>query len=125
MNKQEYKEFLESDYWKCFRKEVYEIFNNECWFCKSDTNLNLHHTNYYKRTFYSKRKAKNNLRWFLLLCRQCHYKIHSIQKKYKLNVYKATKKFRDDYYPKKKMWLSKKSVRTSNHRERMTEKSMS
>lgn len=111
MNKREYQRYLESDYWKEFTKQARIIFGYKCWFCGSGGELHLHHTRYYKTTFYSKRKVKNNLRWFLLICKSCHKKIHRLAKEENLEIYKTTKEFRNRFYPKKKMWISKKMRR--------------
>jgi hypothetical protein len=110
-NKETYKEFLKSDYWVIFREQARKIFQYKCWFCGSQKNLNLHHTRYYKTTLgKSKKIAKNNLRWFLLVCNDCHKNIHKIQKENKLEVYKATKFFRDNYFQNKPMWITKKEI---------------
>src|SRR3990167_3495215 len=110
MNKQEYKSYLQSEYWKEFTKQARIIFGYKCWFCGNNGELHLHHTRYYKKTFYSTRKVKNNLRWFLLICRNCHKNIHKLAKTENLEIYKATREFRNRFYPKKKMWMSKKQA---------------
>lgn len=107
-----YKEFLKSEWWLQFRETAYLVFNYKCYFCNSTKFLNLHHTKYFNTTLgKTKKKNHNNLRWFLLICHECHISIHKIQKENNYSVYMATKIFRNLYYPNKKMWLSKKKIR--------------
>lgn len=101
MNKKQYQEYLLSDYWKEFSRQAKSLFNNKCWFCGSSKNLNLHHLRYCKKTFYSDRKVKNNLRWFLVLCNECHANVHSFIKANDLELFRGTKEFKKIYYPAK------------------------
>lgn len=111
--KNKYQDFLKSDYWDKYRKTAYKFFGNRCWFCRKHGELHLHHTRYYKTTFFSNRKIKNNLRWFLVICKDCHKAIHKIGKEKHLEPYKATKLFRDLFYPNIKMWISKSQIKTA------------
>lgn len=111
MNKKQYQLYLQSNYWKEFTKQARKIFGYKCWFCESGGELHLHHTRYYKTTFYSNRKIENNLRWFLLLCKNCHKRIHKLAKEENLEIYKATKEFRNRFYPNKKMYITKSYIR--------------
>lgn len=102
-----YKDYLKSDYWQTFRQVAYKVFNHSCHFCKSRNYLNVHHTNYYKTTLRTG-KGRNKPRWFLVVCRSCHFSIHRIQKEENVGVYKATREFRNRYYRGKDMSISKK-----------------
>ena len=102
-----YRDYLQSDYWKRFRLVAYEVFEYKCHFCDSSINLNVHHTRYYKTTLRTGNE-RNNFRWFLVVCSSCHTRIHSLQKDKNLEVYLATKTFRNMYFPKKKMWKNHK-----------------
>lgn len=101
-----YKDYLNSKEWKEKSLYIKQIFGFKCWFCGSTINLNVHHTKYFKTTFRTKR-----LRWFLCICNDCHNSIHNLQKCNHLEVYEATKLFRDKLYPKKRMWMTKKEIR--------------
>ena len=108
-----YKEFLNSNIWRKYRDLALILFNNKCHFCENGGELHLHHTKYWGRNTYKmselKKFPKNNFRWFLLLCKNCHKNIHDIQNKTGLDVYKSTKEYKK-LFPKKTMWLSKKRV---------------
>jgi len=106
----DYNKFLRTPKWKEFSRNIKILFSNECWFCNSKEKLILHHTKYYKTTFSSKRKLKNNIRWFLVVCNKCHEKIHKIQNERRIDVYKATKQFRDLFYPHKEMSIPKRRI---------------
>ena len=51
MNKVEYKEYLQSEQWKNFRKKIFNKRIKECRICKSKTELNLHHRYYSDASF--------------------------------------------------------------------------
>lgn len=109
-----YKEFIKSKYWSEYKKVARQIFNNECWFCGSKEKLNLHHTKYFKTTLGKSNKIpKNNFRWLLLICENCHKKIHEIQKSNNLEVYKATKVYRNKFFPNKRLWITKRIIKTT------------
>lgn len=101
--KQRYLDYLNSYEWKEKSRHIKHIFNNRCWFCGSTKNLNVHHTKYFKCTF-----KHFKLRWFLCVCNDCHKKIHQIQKLEHLEVYKATKTYRNRFFPYKQMHISPK-----------------
>lgn len=96
--KEEYTLFLKSPEWVDFRKRAAEIFHNECWFCKTkNAILQLHHTRYVERNcnpeYLKKKITSKSVRWLLLVCRQCHQKIHEIQWEESISIYGATKTF--------------------------------
>ena len=71
---EDYKKYLQSDYWEkrrvAFKKKTY----NRCFICHSKNNLHVHHKRYKRKGKSILYKEKNtDLR---LLCADCHLKIH-------------------------------------------------
>lgn len=83
-----YKEYLKSKHWIKFRKDFlkwYVGLNGKlfCEFCKSEKKLNVHHRSY--RSLGHEKKCE-----MVLLCEDCHYKVHNHPKKNKLNLWRIT-----------------------------------
>lgn len=114
----DYRNYLKSDYWNKFRKYLYKAFQYKCWFCESgDKELHVHHTKYYSTTLREGlKKGKNNTRWFLVLCRECHKQIHDLQRDKNVDEYTATKLYRNESYPHKRLWMTKKEFRSINRK---------
>ena len=64
MNKEEYKEFLRSDYWKSFSKEIREK-HGRCQDCGKEHRLNVHHLTY-------DRLGQEKEEDVVVLCKWCH-----------------------------------------------------
>ena len=64
-----YKEYLESDYWKGIREEVYKRDGYKCRLCNSEDNLHAHHRTY-------EFLGNENLDDLITLCRKCHNIFH-------------------------------------------------
>lgn len=69
-----YNRQLKSKEWKNFRKEVFKIKGKKCEICNSTNHLNIHHP------FYTKGKLawEYNPSDMMVLCLDCHKKIHNI-----------------------------------------------
>ena len=62
----DYKEYIQTEHWKHFRKEVIEYFNGVCQMCgANDVPVEVHHKTYANRG----RETFNDV---TLLCRHCH-----------------------------------------------------
>lgn len=76
-----YQELLLTEQWKRRRKEILEIDCYQCEICKSNKELNVHHTIY----------IENRLPWnysdnqLMTLCANCHEREHEIIKAKKNN----------------------------------------
>lgn len=80
----EYRDFLETLYWKTISSRVKSEAKYRCRLCghKSENGLRIHHSNY-------KEHGLEHLLWkdiLLCLCNECHEKIHTISKKTKERV---------------------------------------
>jgi len=67
----EYKDFLNTHYWKIISRYV-RYRQEKCQLCGSKNNLNVHHKDY-------KERGKEYLNWessLILLCKGCHAKFH-------------------------------------------------
>lgn len=84
MNKEEYQEYLNSDYWKGIREEVYKRDDYKCRMCSSNKNLCVHHRNY-------NNIGNENLDELSTLCKDCHETFHK-NKTVKIKPKKKTKK---------------------------------
>lgn len=73
-NNLNYNNQLKSKEWKDFRKEVFKIKGKKCEICGSTNHLNIHHP------FYTKGKLawEYNPSDMMVLCHDCHKKIHNI-----------------------------------------------
>ena len=88
-----YKKYLKSPHWREFKNRVYTYLKDRnqfcCEFCrKSDLILHIHHKTY-------KRMGNERIGDVFLLCENCHFGIHKLEKQNKkLNLWKATKIYR-------------------------------
>lgn len=67
--RQLYHEYLNSEDWKERRDKFREYYGNKCIFCKSETNLNMHHLHYDNIG----NETTNDV---VCLCRDCHALVH-------------------------------------------------
>ncbi len=70
-DKEEYKEYLNSEHWKIIREARLKIDNNECKFCGSKNDLHVHHLTY-------KNKGNEKMYDLITLCKKCHLKLHEV-----------------------------------------------
>jgi len=76
MNKQEYREYLNSNEWKILRaKKLKKSKKYRCAICKATKELNIHHL------FYRPNLADTELSDLRILCHRCHKLIHELEKK--------------------------------------------
>lgn len=73
--KQEYQEFLETDYWKNVRETKISMSGYKCQLCGSKSNLNVHHNSYEHHG-----QEHKHLEDLVVLCRECHEVFHKIGK---------------------------------------------
>lgn len=66
-----YKSYLKTEHWQHFRKEVIDHYDGKCAVCNSEKELNVHHRSY-------KNRGRETFNDVVLLCRDCHSKIHEI-----------------------------------------------
>ena len=64
-----YREYLQSDHWKAFRKRYYQRYGYKCTICGSTENINLHHKTY-------NRLGKEWLMDVISLCEIHHHEFH-------------------------------------------------
>lgn len=69
--KEEYREFLESGFWKDLSVKKKFSVGNKCEYCRSEDNLNCHHK-IYRDSWY---ETKNED--LIVLCYNCHKSIHN------------------------------------------------
>lgn len=67
-----YKEYLQTEYWKEFRKKVYRRYKGQCQLCGSTYHTQVHHNNYDCR-------GEETYTDVILLCEECHKKHHDIK----------------------------------------------
>ena len=87
-----YEDYLNSDWWKnikqkALKRKCYQY----CLFCKSNKNLNLHHTSY------KWINTKDELRTIICLCNKCHKEVHNYAKSNLVSVRIATNSIRNRY----------------------------
>lgn len=70
LDKQEYKEYLESDIWQKRKEDYRKNHEYKCSKCNAKTNLHIHHLRY---TFAGKEEDKD----LQYLCWRCHGKEHN------------------------------------------------
>ena len=70
MNKEEYKEYLNSEHWKLVRKQKYSK-KNRCCICGETSNLNIHHLTY-------KNIGSEDLGDLRVMCKRCHELAHKL-----------------------------------------------
>lgn len=68
-----YKDYLKSKHWKNKRKVVLELKNNTCEYCKTNKNLQVHHTTY-------KNIGDEKISDLMVLCEECHQATHRLIK---------------------------------------------
>lgn len=66
------KEYLNTEHWIHFKKEVHIFYNHKCVICGSEENLNVHHKTY-------KNKGRETFNDVILVCQNCHRMIHNIK----------------------------------------------
>lgn len=66
-----YASYLKTEHWIHFRGEVIKHYNGKCAVCNSEKELNVHHRSY-------KNRGRETFNDVVLLCRDCHSKIHEI-----------------------------------------------
>lgn len=74
--KEQYHKFLNSGWWKRIRKHRLKK-DKICFICREKHNLHIHHYSY-KNTY--KGKISLAMKDTLVLCKDCHLLVHSIQK---------------------------------------------
>ena len=70
-NAMNYADYLNTEHWKHFREQVFMFYGRECQICKSKASLNVHHKTY-------ENKGRETFNDVILLCRECHTKIHGL-----------------------------------------------
>jgi hypothetical protein len=65
-----YRQYLQSDHWKAFRKKYYQKYGYKCRICGSTENVNLHHKTY-------NRLGKEWLMDVISLCETHHHEFHA------------------------------------------------
>jgi len=80
MNKEEYKDYLQSDHWKGYRGYVLDFWNNECGLCRYPAK-DVHHRRY-------DRLGAEELTDCIPLCRSCHTKHHTTLKETAIETFK-------------------------------------
>lgn len=85
-----YKEYLQSDYWKQRRLKFISKTHHRCYLCRVKDNLQVHHKRY-------KRNNKSILfnerhHDFRLLCGRCHNSLHKLGLMWHLNSGKIKRK---------------------------------
>ncbi|MCX0396192.1 HNH endonuclease [Clostridium perfringens] len=65
-----YKSYLKSKHWKLKKDEYFSVYKKECAICKKNKKLNLHHKTY-------DNVGNELLEDLVLLCEECHNKIHN------------------------------------------------
>jgi 5-methylcytosine-specific restriction endonuclease McrA len=75
--KSNYRKSLNTDYWKNVCREVRLRDDHECQICEKKTSLEVHHKTYKKNGISIIGKELENLDCLILLCADCHNKIHN------------------------------------------------
>jgi hypothetical protein len=89
-----YKDYLRSDHWQSFRKRFFsesaickrltiKFGRPVCQYCHSGRNLNIHHRTY-------KRLGGERLSDVVLVCQDCHKRIHDFNKTSRKGLWSAT-----------------------------------
>jgi hypothetical protein len=65
-----YREYLISKKWAGIKKAIHYIYEDECYICRSKDKLHVHHKTY-------DRIYHEDLDDLVLVCEDCHEKIHS------------------------------------------------
>lgn len=69
-----YKDQLDDPCWKAFRNFIFTVRGNKCEICGSKKTIQVHHPQYYPNCKAWEYTCKD----VIVLCRQCHRKIHGI-----------------------------------------------
>lgn len=70
MNKDEYREYLNSEEWFSLRDKVLEYFGHRCAVCDCGFDLDVHHRTY-------ARAGREDFTDLIALCRECHSMFHN------------------------------------------------
>lgn len=74
----EYSEFLSTPYWHTISDHMKQISKHKCQICGAKSNLNVHHSTYDNHGYEHRSSVmKSDL---IVLCQDCHEKIHGINK---------------------------------------------
>ena len=73
--KKEYAKFLKSDQWRNFRTGFLKI-HPVCELCGTPNSLHVHHLNY-DHVAQESININRSLKWLIVACNDCHYKIHT------------------------------------------------
>lgn len=68
-----YQEQLEDERWKKKRLKILKKFKFKCCLCGGSENLNVHHLSYKE----NKKAWEYSMSNFIVLCRDCHKKVHN------------------------------------------------
>lgn len=89
-----YEDFLRSPEWRAYRAKVIELYGRRCWYCFSEVDLVVHHIRYNRRSLMiGGRIDPKCLRGTVVICKQCHKAIHTIQATTHLKIAKCTEQY--------------------------------
>jgi 5-methylcytosine-specific restriction endonuclease McrA len=71
-NLMEYSEFVKTDYWRLVREAVIEVRGGQCAVCENTKSLIVHH-----RSYRNHGMEHRHLEDLVVLCWDCHSKIHA------------------------------------------------
>ena len=91
VEKQKYREYLQSERWKFLSELAKENAGNRCQVCNSDGNLNVHHREYPQIW------GEESLDFLTVLCKNCHGTFHRKMKM--LATMRAVIKYWFDHAP--------------------------
>lgn len=111
-----YTNYLKSERWMKQKRDVCDLFSNKCCFCQSTHNLHVHHKKYSKQSMSGNCGLRKRAKQLIVVCRVCHIKIHELAKTEQISVFHATRKYKETYYPKTKMWFSKREIKEFERR---------
>lgn len=114
LSKAEYRDYIKSPAWQETRKRFWKSkLPKYCYCCEiSDVPLDLHHRTY-------KSLGKENLSHLVLVCRDCHNRIHETQKTEDINLWAATKLIRNRIRRRERKRQRKLSKKTRSSRIRV------
>jgi 5-methylcytosine-specific restriction endonuclease McrA len=67
-----YQEYLNTPHWERVKTEAFRVYGRECAICGSNYVLQVHH-----KTYEHRGDEENHLEDLMVLCRDCHEKMHS------------------------------------------------
>jgi hypothetical protein len=79
-NTKEYREYLSSEKWLEYSRNIKKVCN-KCEICQSSIQLVVHHIKYKNVVGYE----YSNRDWLLVVCSNCHYKIHTNKNYYDID----------------------------------------